>query len=135
MSRFLKASLIAISILNVILVAGLGALRWPGHSLPAVTKEMSFRIPARPTFVLSDASSQNVEDIQKLREAALSVAEKITSLYPKDVDAICLLGKLHLRMGDPDGATDLWKQVIEFRSDAVEPRIDLAFFEDRKSVV
>jgi len=132
MSRFLKASLIAISILNVILIAGLGALRWPGHSLPAVTKEMSFRIPARPTFVLSDASSQNVEDIQMLREAALNVAEKITLLYPKDVDAICLLGKLHLRMGNPDGAIDLWKQLIEFRSDAVEPRIDLAFFEQKR---
>lgn len=128
MARFLKILLLSVSLINSLCIAGLLVWRGVSQSSSEPRKTASVQLPPRPVVTNGVVLSQNATEIQNLRGASMNLAESIAKRYPNDVIAICLLGKLHLRMGNANGAMQLWNKAIELENSNAEPYIDLAFY-------
>lgn len=133
MPKFLNLLLILLSLLNAIGIAGILIWRWPTTAPSKEAERAKVEIPERPNLANVAPSSPNASEIQRLRNVSLNIAEMTARRFPTDVNSLCLLAKLHLRMGNAKGAIQIWKSLIDSKTDAAEPYLDLAFYEQKMS--
>ncbi len=90
-----------------------------------------FRIPPRPVFETPDDAAVRPE-IGQLRELAFDIAEHTVESTRQHPGALCLLGKLHLRNNDLQGARNLWEQALAIDPDFAEAYVDLGHLEEKQ---
>ena len=86
-------------------------------------------LPARPVIEIFDKDSPKQVEIAKLRTLAFDLAENTLQNLPNNPEAICLLGKLHLRSGNADAARRLWDHVLQIEPNFAEANIDYGHYE------
>lgn len=133
MPKFLSLLLIVLSSLNVIGIAGILIWRLPATTPSKDVDRAKVEIPERPNLANVAPSSPNALEIQRLSNVSLNIAELTARRFPTDVNSLCLLAKLHLRMENAKGAIQIWKNLIDANTDAAEPYLDMAFYEQKKS--
>lgn len=123
-------------VLFMILLGNSAAIAWLLLHPEGILKNRSatnapapFELPARPATTGGDTHSPNAASIQQIREASFQLVEQVALKHPKDPDAMCLLGKVHLRAGNPTGAVEIWQAVLTRFPDHAEPLVDLGFYE------
>ena len=86
-------------------------------------------LPARPVIEIFDTDSPKQIEIANLRTLAFDLAENTLRNLPNNPEAICLLGKLHLRSGNAIAARRLWDYVLQIEPNFAEANIDYGHFE------
>ena len=127
-------TLLLIALLNLIGAAALVAVRWSpqkpafeGQAAPAKSPEPA-DIPERPEMNPSGLSTRQLE-IARLRSLAFDIAEETLSRLPDNPGAYCLLGKLHLRSGNVEGAQQLWDHSIAIAPQFAEAYVDYGHYQ------
>jgi len=75
--------------------------------------------------------SNHSEEIQRLRTKSFEKAEAFAIGNRGNVEAICLLAKLHLRLGNAKEARTIWLDCLSFAPESPEPLLDLGFYETK----
>jgi len=75
--------------------------------------------------------SNHSEEIQTLRTQSFEKAEAFAIGNRGNVSAICLLAKLHLRLGNAKEARNIWLECASFAPESSEPLLDLGFYETK----
>lgn len=86
-------------------------------------------IPARPTIEVFDKDSSKQVEIGNLRTLAFDLAENTVRFLPHNPEAICLLGKLHLRSGNANAARGLWDYALQLDPRSAEADVDYGHYE------
>ena len=86
-------------------------------------------IPARPVIEIFDKESSKQVEIANLRMLAFDLAENTLRALPNNPEAICLLGKLHLRSGNATAALGLWDYALRLDPRFAEIDVDLGHYE------
>lgn len=97
------------------------------HSNAETSPTIDF--PSRPSSANPTPLSTNAGLIQRIRDASFELVELVARRYPRDPDALCLLGKVHLRAGNAEDAVRIWQTVRSRFPDHAEPWVDLGFYE------
>jgi len=85
----------------------------------------------RPNVTGMLALSNHSEEIQRLRTKSFEKAEAFAIGNRGNVAAICLLAKLHLRLGNAKEARTIWLDCLSFSPESSEPLLDLGFYETK----
>ncbi len=96
---------------------------------PADRRLPSPEIPPRPTPPALSNPSAVQSEVSRLRSLAFDAAEFTVRRLDASPGALCLLGKLHLRTGNVDGARLLWDQAIARDADFAEAYLDYGHLE------
>lgn len=122
--------------LSTILAGNSAAIAWllwaPAEDAGSRSPEkapLAIEFPTRPSTANTDTLSPNAILIQRIRDSSFDWVEQVARRYPQDPDALCLLGKVHLRAGNPDGAVRIWQSVLSRFPEHAEPWVDLGFYE------
>lgn len=125
-----------VAVLSAILLGNSAAIAWlllhPEGILKARSvsdTSESIVVPARPATTGGDTLSPNAASIQQIRDTSFNLVEQVARNHLQDPDALCLLGKVHLRAGNPTGAVEIWEAVLARFPDHAEPWVDLGFYE------
>lgn len=123
-------------VLLIILLGNSAAIAWLLLHPDGVTKvrtasetPLPIELPTRPAMIGGDTLSPNAASIQKIRDTSFNLVERVARNHLQDPDALCLLGKVHLRAGNPAGAVEIWQAVLTRFPDHAEPWVDLGFYE------
>lgn len=91
-------------------------------------------IPERPVITV-EAGAEHVQsdaqslEVRQLQAYALDMAEELVRALPHNPQARCLLGKVHLRCGNPAGAQRLWEQALQLDPQCAEALIDQGHYQ------
>lgn len=127
--------MIGVIVLNLIAIIGLKAARQTPDSDPGgqVGEELQpISLPTRPAHLQDINTSQNTDnEVLAVRALAFDAVEAAVARLPDNPEVLCLLGKVHLRSGNEQGARDLWKDLIEREPDYLEAYVDLGYLEQK----
>lgn len=99
------------------------------ENLSTANTTPTIEFPARPSSAGANTLSSNAALIQRIRDTAFELVERVARQYPQDPEALCLLGKAHLRSGNPEDAVRVWQAVRSQFPEHAEPLVDLGFYE------
>jgi tetratricopeptide (TPR) repeat protein len=100
----------------------------PGGT-PAAAAHPALSLPTRPELTLPENATPAQVEVHKLRLAAFDEAEFLVTRLNGHPQALCLLGKLHLRHGNVDAARNLWDAALARDSRCDEAYIDYGHLE------
>jgi len=91
--------------------------------------EVEFRIPPRKPAEKSETGGEMNSKVIAWFDEAFDVAEDLLQTHKKNLGAVCLLAKLHLRAGNETVARDLLNNVLKIDPNFAEAYFDLGQFE------
>jgi len=82
-----------------------------------------FVIPDRPTAPV--INSKVAQEIARLRSEAFNIVEDLVRRLKNNPEALCLLGKLHLRRGNTEVARSIWDYALKLDPNHSEALLDM----------
>lgn len=129
-SRIVLLGIIAINVAAYILSPGNQETAQPE---PAAAEELPpVALPPRPNHLEPAAvAAQGDNDVLRIRSLAFDIAESTVQALEDHPGALCLLGKVHLRSGNQEGARILWQNLIEREPNYVDAFVDMGYLEQK----